>query len=543
MNAKVGTVYLVGAGPGDPGLITVRGLSLLRRADVIVYDRLVARELLGEARAGAERVDAGKSRGDAELSQGEIGSLLVERAKRGLNVVRLKGGDPFMFGRGYEELSTCRAAGVPCVVISGVTSAIAVPAAAGIPITHRKLVRSVAIVTGSVASESESPPLDFAALAKIDTVIVLMGREKLAEMVGTLIVGGRTASTPVAVIQSGTTAAQRVVHGTLETIARRVEDANLTPPVVTVVGEVAAFASEATTESKVGPTRWVDDVLLELGPAVDEHVAPSLLRGRRIVVTRARSQSADLTRMLERRGAIVISCPLLRITFPPLSKGDRARLLGLDSFDRIVFTSANGVRGFFHALRSVDRDVRSLGPCRIAAVGTVTARALRRCGLIVDVVARRQRVVGLADALREHERESEERTTTQGASGTLVVRGDLGSTMVQAAIEKSGNLVESITVYRNEPCVPPASEVEQIAQGVDAVLFYSASAVTRFSGLGLDVGEATIGCIGPTTADAARAAGFRVGVVATEPSDSAMHEALAAHFGNRPAETNGAVNR
>ncbi len=538
MRTEVGTIYLVGAGPGDPGLITVRGLMLLRRANVVVYDRLVARELLQEARDGAELVYAGKSRGDETLSQAEIGALLVERARRGLCVVRLKGGDPYLFGRGFEEFSACRTAGVPCVVVSGVTSAIAAPSAAGIPITSRKQVRSVAIITGTTASESESSALDYAALAKIDTVIVLMGRENLSEIAASLVAGGRHASTPAAAIQSGTTRTQRVVRGTLGTIARLVDESELTPPVVTVVGEVAAFASDESM------AEWNVDVLRELGrgrleQAMVEQVAPSPLRGRRIVVTRARSQSAALTRRLERQGAIVIPCPLLRITFPPLSDGDRAKLLVLDSFDRVVFTSANGVRGFFRALRSVDRDVRSLGQGRIVAVGTATARALRRRGLIVDVVARRQNSAGLADTLRKHGRGSVENSTTQGASATLVVGGNVGRSGIHAALDGCGGRVESVTVYRNEPCVPTANAIAQLEQGVDAVLFYSPSAVTRFAALGLDAGEAVIGCIGSTTADAARAAGFQVGVIAVEPSDSAMRDALAAYFDSdrqRPAK-------
>lgn len=529
MTAKVGMVYLVGAGPGDPGLITVRGLSLLRRADVVVYDRLIPKELLAETRPGAELVDAGKSRGEAELSQGEIGSLLVEHAQRGRRVVRLKGGDPFMFGRGYEELAACREANVPCTVVSGVTSAVAVPAAAGIPITNRRWVRSVAIVTGSVASEAESAPLDFVALSRIDTVVILMGRENLGELMASFAAGGRDPSTPVAVIHSGTTPAQRVLRGTLSTIAKVVEAAQMSAPVVTVVGRVAALARDD------GNAHGADDDFREIARvAVEPETAQTIrtgpLSGRRIVVTRARAQSRGLVRRLERLGAAVIPVPLLRIIFPPLTDHDRATLLRLDTFDRIVFTSVNGVRGFFRALRAVDRDVRSLGRCRIAAVGAVTGRALRRRGLGVDVIPSRQDVAGLEAKLGGSARRLDDCGCASESGATLIVRGDLAPSTLQTALARRGECAESVTVYRNEPRIPTEHERSTIARGVDAVLFYSASAVARFTESRLELGEAVVACIGPTTAEAARRAGMEVAVVAEEPSDAAMVAALVRRF-------------
>jgi uroporphyrin-III C-methyltransferase len=235
-----GTVQLVGGGPGDPGLITARGLDLLRRADVVVHDRLVGSALLEEARAGAEMVDVGKGRGHAPLSQEEINRLLVERARAGRSVVRLKGGDPFVFGRGSEELDACRAAGVPCEVVPGVSSAIAGPAAAGIPVTARGIARSFAVVTAHQAGDTAA---DMAPLAGVDTIVVLMGCSALPRFTAALIAAGRDAGTPAACIQSATTPEQRVTLATLGTIAEAAARDGLEAPVVTVIGEVARLGA------------------------------------------------------------------------------------------------------------------------------------------------------------------------------------------------------------------------------------------------------------------------------------------------------------
>lgn len=243
MNIKAGTVYLVGAGPGDPGLITVRGLMLLRQADVIVHDRLVARELIDEVRPDAEVIDAGKTPGAHRYAQGWINALIVDRAQAGFDVVRLKGGDPFVFGRGFEELEACRSGGVECVVVPGVSSAIAAPAAAGIPVTQRGEVRSFAVVTGCVAPDSPSPELDYRALAAMDTVVILMGRSNLPEIAAGLLCAGKDPSTSVACVERGTMREQRVVKATLATIASTAEQVSLRAPMVFVIGAVARHAT------------------------------------------------------------------------------------------------------------------------------------------------------------------------------------------------------------------------------------------------------------------------------------------------------------
>lgn len=240
-----GMVYLVGAGPGDPGLITVRGLELIRQADVLVHDRLVATELLAEAQPSAEVVFVGKTPGQPRrYSQEKIHEILIGRAKRGLVVVRLKGGDPFIFGRGFEELQACRRAGIDCVAVPGVTSALAGPEAAGIPLTLRGCVQSLALVTAQSAEAAGPPPLDYRALAALDAVIILMGRSNLRGIASAMIDGGRSGATPTACIERATTPQQRTTVATLATIADAVEGAGLAAPVVTIVGEVAAYAAE-----------------------------------------------------------------------------------------------------------------------------------------------------------------------------------------------------------------------------------------------------------------------------------------------------------
>ncbi|MFQ5495053.1 MAG: uroporphyrinogen-III C-methyltransferase [Phycisphaerae bacterium] len=245
MNLATGTVYLVGAGPGDPELITVSGLEAIRGADVVVHDRLVSRDLVAEARSEAEIIDAGKAPGEHRYAQSWINALLVDRAKKGRLVVRLKGGDPFVFGRGFEELAACREAGVVCVVIPGVSSALAAPAAAGIPVTTRGRVRSVAIITAQVAVESSGPPLNYRALAAMDTIVILMGRSNLDAVTASLLAAGRDPATPAATIEQATTAGQRVTRATLSTIAQAADRDGLQAPVVTVVGTVAACADDA----------------------------------------------------------------------------------------------------------------------------------------------------------------------------------------------------------------------------------------------------------------------------------------------------------
>ena len=359
-----GSVSLVGAGPGDPGLITVAGRERLRRADVVVYDRLAHPALVAEAPADAERIYVGKASADHAVPQDEIGRLLVDRARAGKRVVRLKGGDPFVFGRGGEEADDLVAAGVEFDVVPGITSAIAVPAYAGIPITHRDAASSFAVVTGHEAPGKPASRIDWAALATgVDTLVFLMGRRALAEIAAQLIAEGRDPATPAAAIEWGTTPRQRTVAAPLSELADAAEAAALSPPTVIVVGDVVALRERL---------RWYDD---------------RPLFGKRVLVTRTRAQAGKLSSALWDAGAEPIEFPAIEIVpRDPAPAVAAATRLAAGDYDWAVFTSANGVDAFWRAVEAAGLDARAFGGVRLAAIGPATVDALAAHGLRTDVV-------------------------------------------------------------------------------------------------------------------------------------------------------------
>jgi len=376
MNPARGIVHLVGAGPGDPGLITVSGLAVLRQADVVIYDRLIDKRLLDEAPQAAERIDVGKRPGDAPVSQAQINNLIVDRAKRGLRVLRLKGGDPFVFGRGYEELTACRESGIDCVVIPGLSSATAAPQAAGIPLTLRSVSRSFAVLTAETAPDTIL--VDFSRLQGVDTLVILMGRSRLDSIALTLVESGWSADTPVTCIENATTPNQRIVCGKLSTIATLAVQAELAAPMVTVVGEVASYASLATPELGVvscTPTP---------GASHEEGLA---LHGKRILITRPRKAALSLTKKIERLGGVPIVCPLLRIEIGRECAALDAAIANFPAYNWLVFTSAHGVTAFWRRLAACGSDARRLSGCKLAAIGLATARRLRSYGLAADMTA------------------------------------------------------------------------------------------------------------------------------------------------------------
>ena len=358
-----GRVSLVGAGPGDPGLITVAGRERLRRADVVVYDRLAHPALVAEAPADAERIYVGKASADHAVPQEEIGRLLVDRARAGKRVVRLKGGDPFVFGRGGEEADDLVAAGVEFDVVPGITSAIAVPAYAGIPITHRDAASSFAVVTGHEAPGKPASRIDWAALATgVDTLVFLMGRRALAEIAAQLIAEGRDPATPAAAIEWGTTPRQRTVAAPLAELADAAEVAALSPPTVIVVGDVVALRERL---------RWYDD---------------RPLFGKRVLVTRTRAQAGKLSSALWDAGAEPIEFPAIEIVPRDLAPAVAAATrLAAGHYDWAVFTSANGVAAFWRATEAAGFDARAFGGVRLAAIGPATVDALAAHGLRTDV--------------------------------------------------------------------------------------------------------------------------------------------------------------
>jgi len=476
-------VALVGAGPGDPGLLTVRGAQLLAAADVVFYDSLAEASLLDLAPATAERRFVGKRPG-APMPQDEINALLVEHGRAGRRVVRLKGGDPFVFGRGGEEAEALAAAGVPFEVVPGVTSAVAVPAYAGIPVTHRGLATSFTVVTGH-SRHAVDAETDWESLARAGgTIVVLMGVAHRAEIAARLMAGGLAPETPVAAVHWGTRPDQTTTRTTLVAL----EHAMLEPPAVIVIGPVAG---------------------LDLG-----WYERRPLFGRRVVVTRAREQAADVVTRLRDLGADVVELPVIGIAEPG-DGGAALRAAGarLATYDWVVFTSANAVT----ALLASVRDTRAFGSARVAAVGTRTAEVLASHGVVADLVPERFVAEGLLDVWPD------------GAGTVLVPRAASAREVLPDGLRARGWQVDVVEAYRTVPVRPPAPQLAKVG-GADAVMFSSSSTVKHFLAVSERV-PPVVACIGPVTAHAAEAAGLHVDVVAEEHTMAALVDALARRLG------------
>jgi len=484
-----GFVTLVGAGPGDPDLLTLAAARALRQADVVLYDALVSEAVLRHCPGGAERVAVGKRAGAHSMAQDEINALLIGHARQGKRVVRLKGGDPFVFGRGGEEALACREAGIPFAVIPGVTSATAVPAHAGIPVTHRGLARSFAVVTGSETTGAAE--VDWAALARLDTVVILMGAATLADAAAKLIEAGRDPATPAAAISHGTLPGQVVVVATLGAIAQAVQSASLPTPMITVVGEVAALATQLA---------W-------------RHALP--LAGKRVVVTRTREQASELKEMIAALGAEVIEAPVLRIEDDTGDLTTDGRVAS--RWDWVVFTSQNAVAAFFRALERAGRDARALGATKVAAIGPATAEALRGRGVIADFQPSAANSACLAAELPR----------AAGARVLLGV-GSLSGPELADGLRARGAHVERVLLYRTGP-MPLSPELSAAVLSAHAVTFASASSA-KFLRLALGEqrlpGDVSLCAIGPQAAAATREAFGRVDAVAREPSLASLVEAV-----------------
>jgi uroporphyrinogen III methyltransferase / synthase len=494
--ARRGTVYLIGAGPGNEGLVTARALELVRSADVLLVDRLIPRELREEAPDGAEVIDVGKTAGNHAMPQDQINDRLVAEAQSGRRVVRVKGGDPYLFGRGGEEAIRCRDAGVPFEVVPGVTSAFAACAAAGIPVTHRDLSRHVTVVTASAGRDGQGDP-DYEWLARSDgTIVLLMGLRRVGHVAARLVEGGMSSTQPVAVISRGTTSQQRVVTATLATIEQQVEQARLASPAIIVVGSVVELREQLA---------W-----FERRP----------LFGARVAVTRARAQSSDLVRELVDLGASVAEVPAIR-TEPLDPAALDAAIDRLGDTECVVFTSRNGVDVVFARLRERGLDARSLGGVRtIAVVGQGTADQLAVHGLRADVVppVGHRTAVGLLEQL----------TQLPVGAGTrcAIFRAERGDERLPDGLRGIDVDVEVVPVYRT--VVEPASD-EQVEALVasDVVTFTSAACVTNAVAM-LPPGAEMPPCvtIGPTTTAAALEAGLRVLQEADVPSIAGITEAV-----------------
>lgn len=502
-NPSVGWVALVGAGPGDPELLTIRGRRYLEAADVVVYDRLVDQRLLGHAPKDAELIDVGKKPGGPRDRQGEINALLVERARSGKRVVRLKGGDPFIFGRGGEEVAALVEKNVPFEVVPGITSAIGAPAYAGIPLTHRGVSSSLTIVTGSESPDKQGGLVDWSLLAKSGgTLSLLMGWENLPTIAQALIDGGREEDTPVAAVQWGTWSNQKTVVGTLVDIAERTRREGLSNPVVVVVGEVVNLRAAS---------RWFDN---------------RPLFGKRVLVTRSRTQSADLVDLLERAGAEPVEVPTIEIQPADDTREIDSVVDSLASYDWVVFTSTNAVEQLFGRLDVLGRDARQLHGSRVAAIGTATASALSERGIVADLISRESVSQSLVDGLAE-----------QGVAGKniLLPGAEVRPDRLRRGLEGLGAEVREVTLYRT---VAPSGAGERLAEvldaGVDVVTFTSSSTVTNLVALlGDDASRlegARVACIGRVTAETARKAGLDVDILAEDSTAGGLVNAIVAHY-------------
>jgi uroporphyrinogen III methyltransferase/synthase len=506
----VGKVFLIGAGPGDPGLITVKGVALLAAADAVVYDRLVNPRLLGYARPDAEVIFAGKSPERHALRQEEINALLVRLAREGKVVARLKGGDPFVFGRGGEEAEVLKEAGIPFSVVPGVTAAVAAPAYAGIPVTHRDFTSSFAVVTGNEDPSKPDSALDWEKLAGSGTLIFLMGMANLPEIAARLQRAGMPAETPAAVIQWGTTAKQRTVTGNLSDITGKVAAAGITNPAVVVVGRVVTLRERLA---------W-----FEQGP----------LFGRRVVVTRSREQASALSEAIAALGGEVFEFPTIRIE-PPEDWGPLdSAIRDAAAYDWLVFTSVNGVKMFFRRLRELGCDIRAFSRAAVAAIGPGTRTALEERGLVVAYMPEEFRAEAIAAGLKERAR---------AGARVLLPRADIAPDSLPRALAASGFSTDNVVAYRT---VPERQNVEVLremlaAGAVDAVTFTSSSTVKNFmAAIGPEAAgllrNVTAASIGPVTSATARELGLRVDVEASRYTIPGLVEALVEHFERMKAE-------
>ena len=507
-------IYLVGSGPGDSGLFTIKGVRCMEEADAVVYDRLAPEALLKHAKPEAESIYVGKRPGNPTMSQGEINDLLVELGRAGKTVVRLKGGDPYIFGRGGEEALALVEAGLPFEVVPGVTSGVAAPAYAGIPVTHRNVSTSVVFVTGHEDPTKGRSDVDWARIAKgADTLVLYMGVGRLKEISTELVAAGRSPETPVACVRWGTIPEQRTVTGTLEDIAERVAEADLKPPAITVVGDVVALREAGLDWYERRP-----------------------LFGRRVVVTRARAQAGELSVELERLGAEVYEFPTIQIQAPEDFGPLDAAIRDLDSFDWIVFTSVNGVEAFLERLWHHGLDLRAVPRrAKVAAIGPATAQRIEEVGLQVDVVPEEYRAEALIEVLE---------TDSIAGERVLIPRAKVAREILPDKLREAGAEVVVPPAYESAPSSEGKNELaRRLGAGeVDCVTFTASSTVENFVGafgFGEAVGllaETRVVCIGPITAETARGHGLRVDTEAEEYTIPGLVEAVVDLFAADPAK-------
>ncbi len=488
MNKK-GRVYLVGAGPGDPGLLTVRARQLLERADAVVYDALVSPMIVNLVPLSAQKIFRGKRTKPGSLSQEGINQLLVKLARQGKQVVRLKGGDPFVFGRGAEEAEALIKAKLEFEVVPGVTSAIAVPAYAGIPVTHRHLNSSFTVVTGHEDPTKKNPQIDWGSLGQSQgTLVFLMGLHALPGVCARLIQEGKPTSTPAAIIQAGTTSRQKTVMGTLQTLPELAKEAGLRPPSTVIVGPVVGLRDSL---------KWV-----QRRP----------LFGLRVLVTRGRLPYNSLSELLAEKGAEVIEIPTIELAALPLSSSQTKLLRQVSSYDWIIFSSANAIEFFMAAFLREGLDVRHLRGVQIACVGDATAKALRKFGLVADLVPREFKQEGFIRAFRSIELKGRR---------ILVPRPRDGREVFEKFLKSKSAKVDLLTLYENKIPAGARDQIRELFEnqgGVDLITYASSSAVEHLNRLLTPaqrkkwISPLPLAVMGPVTAKAARQWGGKVEV-------------------------------
>jgi uroporphyrinogen III methyltransferase/synthase len=499
---KTGECFLVGAGPGDLGLATLRAKECIERAEVIVYDYLSNPEMLRWAPESAELIFAGKKAGAHTLTQEQINALLVEKTRAGKNVVRLKGGDPFLFGRGGEEAQALAAAKLPFIIVPGVSSAIAGPAYAGIPVTHRGKNSHVTFFTGHEDPEKSESAVDFAALAKLGgTQVMLMGVERIGAIAQEMMANGVRKNLPVALVRWATTERQQSLIGTLENIAQKVATEGFAPPAIAVFGDVIDLRDQLN---------W-----FERRP----------LSGRRIVVTRTRTQAGALTEQLRQLGADVIELPTIRIEPPTDLRAFAELVQDAHGYDWIVFTSPNGVNAFFDLFYKLYDDAREIGGTRIAAIGPATAQRVKEFRLHVDL----QPEEFVAEALvREFQKEG-------GVENLriLIARAEKARDLLPKELSALGAIVDEGFAYRTVPETRDdvGARRRLLEEGADLITFTSSSTVENFLALGLPwPAGMQVASIGPITSQTARDRGLEVAVEARRHDVPGLTEAIRKFF-------------
>ncbi|MEA1971146.1 MAG: uroporphyrinogen-III C-methyltransferase [Thermodesulfobacteriota bacterium] len=496
---KPGKVYIIGAGPGDPDLITIKGVECLRRADVVVHDYLVGKEILRHAGKYARFIYVGKIGGHQNISQENLNRILVEEALKGNTVVRLKGGDPFMFGRGGEEAEFLQKAGVSFEVVPGITSAISVPAYAGIPLTHRKFTSTLAFVTGHEDPERVESRIDWKKISTIETIVFLMGVRNLSRIASNLMENGRSPDTPVALIRWGTTPDQETLTGKLGDIATLVEERKFSPPAVFVVGDVVGL------RERLG---WFEK---------------KTLFGKGIVITRPEEQSEEFAALLRDEGARVISFPTIRIV-PPEDYSDLDRAIeNIEKYHWIVFTSANGVRFFFERFCKLRNDIRDLKGIKICTIGPATRDRVEGYNIRVDMVPEEYISDGVVEAFRGMD--------VAGAN-VLLPRAEIAGNIIPGGLSELGANVDVATAYKTVNSGEAGETIKELMDSgkIDVITFTSPSTVTNFMDI---IGNETtipnhikIACIGPVTENACRKAGLGVDIMQGPYSIPGLVEAI-----------------